>query len=112
LERRLESGLDWFLLVYSIGFGGEVRGERSGGEGKGPKMKGLFKEKKRTIAELLRVTRELLLSLSAARDPKREEKMVDLGKNIRDMKVAGGMRAADAGDLPRGCDAFVDTMLA
>lgn len=50
-------------------------------------MKGLFKEKKRTIPELVRVTRELLLSLNAARDPKREERMVELGKNIRDMKI-------------------------
>lgn len=50
-------------------------------------MKGLFKEKKRTIPELVRLTRELLLSLNAARDPKREEKLVELGKNIRDMKI-------------------------
>lgn len=53
-------------------------------------MKGIFKSKPRTPAELVRGTRELISYIQASpvsRDPKREEKMAELVKNIRDMKV-------------------------
>jgi len=51
-------------------------------------MKGLFKSKPRTPADLVRQTRELLSYVDApAREPKREEKMVELAKNIREMKT-------------------------
>eukprot|EP00250_Pteridium_aquilinum_P026418 c32979_g1_i1 orf=858-1880(-) len=52
-------------------------------------MKGIFKTKPRTPSELIRNTRELLAYVdmpSASRDGKREDKMAELGKNIRDMK--------------------------
>eukprot|EP00249_Psilotum_nudum_P016487 c25850_g1_i1 orf=772-1794(+) len=52
-------------------------------------MKGLFKAKPRTPAELVRSTSELLALIDlllASRDPKREEKMTELTKNIREMK--------------------------
>lgn len=51
-------------------------------------MKGLFKSKPRTPADLVRQTRELLAYVEApAREPKREEKMAELAKNIREMKT-------------------------
>ncbi|CAL9213200.1 unnamed protein product [Arabidopsis halleri] len=55
-------------------------------------MKGLFKSKPRTPADLVRQTRDLLLyadrstSLPDLRESKREEKMAELSRNIRDMK--------------------------
>jgi calcium binding protein 39 len=54
-------------------------------------MKGLFKSKPRTPADVVRQTRELLIYLdlhSASRgaDAKREEKMAELSKNIRELK--------------------------
>ncbi|KAF3576378.1 hypothetical protein DY000_02030078 [Brassica cretica] len=58
----------------------------------GGKMKGLFKSKPRTPADIVRQTRDLLLyadrskSLPDLRESKREEKMVELSRNIRDMK--------------------------
>ncbi|KAF7007810.1 hypothetical protein CFC21_022707 [Triticum aestivum] len=55
-------------------------------------MKGLFKSKPRTPADVVRQTRELLIYVdlhagSRGADPKREEeKMAELSKNIRDLK--------------------------
>ncbi|XP_010538461.1 PREDICTED: putative MO25-like protein At5g47540 [Tarenaya hassleriana] len=55
-------------------------------------MKGLFKSKPRTPADIVRQTRDLLLyadqatSLPDLRESKREEKMAELSKNIREMK--------------------------
>ncbi|KAJ3672999.1 hypothetical protein LUZ60_006373 [Juncus effusus] len=62
-------------------------GLRSEGEKK--TMKGLFKSKPRTPADVVRQTRELLVYLdlnSSGRDNKREEKMAELSKNIRELK--------------------------
>lgn len=53
-------------------------------------MKGIFKTKPRTPLELIRSTRELLAYVDGSllpREGKREEKMAELGKNIRDMKI-------------------------
>lgn len=51
-------------------------------------MKGLFKAKPRTPADLVKQSRELLSYLDgSAREPKREEKMAELAKNIREMKT-------------------------
>ncbi|KAK1297034.1 putative MO25-like protein [Acorus calamus] len=53
-------------------------------------MKGLFKSKSKTPADLVRATRELLVYADIhwnSRDAKREEKMVELGKLIRDLKI-------------------------
>ncbi|ONK76283.1 uncharacterized protein A4U43_C03F25990 [Asparagus officinalis] len=57
------------------------------------KMKGLFKPKPRTPVELVRQTRELLIYLdrspaaaSSSKESKREEKMAELSKLIREMK--------------------------
>lgn len=57
----------------------------------GAKMKGLFKSKPRTPADVVRQTRELLIFLdlhsgSRGGDAKREEKMAELSKNIRELK--------------------------
>ncbi|XP_074574996.1 putative MO25-like protein At5g47540 isoform X1 [Curcuma longa] len=52
-------------------------------------MKGLFKSKPRTPADIVRHTRELLIYIDLnwnSRDPKREEKMSELCKNIRELK--------------------------
>ncbi|XP_072990395.1 putative MO25-like protein At5g47540 isoform X1 [Typha latifolia] len=52
-------------------------------------MKGLFKSKPKTPAEVVRQTRELLVYVdisSKSREPKREEKMAELCKNIRELK--------------------------
>ncbi|XP_064945968.1 putative MO25-like protein At5g47540 isoform X3 [Musa acuminata AAA Group] len=52
-------------------------------------MKGLFKSKPRTPADVVRQTRDLLVYFDLdrnSRDAKREEKMVDLCKNIRELK--------------------------
>ncbi|KAL5987985.1 hypothetical protein ACLOJK_035748 [Asimina triloba] len=52
-------------------------------------MKGLFKSKPKTPAELVRLTRELLVYFdngSDTREAKREEKMADLSKLIRELK--------------------------
>ncbi|KAJ8499388.1 hypothetical protein OPV22_009940 [Ensete ventricosum] len=52
-------------------------------------MKGLFKSKPRTPADIVRHTRELLIYVdlnSNSRDTKREEKMAELCKNIRELK--------------------------
>lgn len=51
--------------------------------------KGLFKSKPKTPAELVRQTRELLIYLDlngGSRDAKREEKMAELSKLIRELK--------------------------
>lgn len=53
------------------------------------KMKGLFKSKPRTPVDVVRQTRDLLIYADRTPDPretKREEKMAELGKNIRDLK--------------------------
>ncbi|XP_072974389.1 putative MO25-like protein At5g47540 isoform X1 [Typha angustifolia] len=52
-------------------------------------MKGLFKSKPKTPAEVVRQTRELLVYVdisSKSQEPKREEKMAELCKNIRELK--------------------------
>ncbi|CAM8940525.1 unnamed protein product [Rhodiola kirilowii] len=52
-------------------------------------MKGLFKSKPKTPAEIVRLTRDLLILLDRgfdARESKREEKMAELGKLIRELK--------------------------
>ncbi|CAN1175055.1 Putative MO25-like protein At5g47540 [Linum perenne] len=57
-------------------------------------MKGLFKSKLRTPADIVRQTRDLLTFVDRSsstysadlRDVRREEKMVELSKNIREMK--------------------------
>ncbi|KAF8410826.1 hypothetical protein HHK36_003363 [Tetracentron sinense] len=51
-------------------------------------MKGLFKSKPRTPVELVRQTRELLIyaDTNSDRESKREEKMAELGKLIRELK--------------------------
>ncbi|KAI0523412.1 hypothetical protein KFK09_005807 [Dendrobium nobile] len=52
-------------------------------------MKGLFKSKARTPIDLVRHTRDLLICIdgnSNTRETKREEKMVELSKAIREMK--------------------------
>lgn len=54
------------------------------------KMKGLFKSKPQTPADIVRQTRELLIYANRDPDPrdnKRDEKMAELGKNIREMKI-------------------------
>eukprot|EP00249_Psilotum_nudum_P016491 c25850_g3_i1 orf=277-1311(+) len=53
------------------------------------KMKALFKAKPRTPAQLVRATSEVLALIDilvASRDPKRDEKLAELAKNIREMK--------------------------
>ncbi|KAJ6700347.1 CALCIUM-BINDING PROTEIN 39-RELATED [Salix purpurea] len=54
------------------------------------RMKGLFKSKPRTPADVVRQTRDLLIyvdqSSSSLSDSKREEKMVELAKNTRELK--------------------------
>ncbi|GAV65235.1 Mo25 domain-containing protein [Cephalotus follicularis] len=54
-------------------------------------MKGLFKSKPRTPTDIVRQTRDLLIYTDCdspdSRDSKREDKMVELYKNIRDLKV-------------------------
>lgn len=51
-------------------------------------MKGLFKSKPRTPAEIVRLSRDLLIQfdMNTIRESKREEKMAELSKLIRDMK--------------------------
>eukprot|EP00246_Nothoceros_aenigmaticus_P004769 TRINITY_DN1645_c0_g1_i1.p1 TRINITY_DN1645_c0_g1~~TRINITY_DN1645_c0_g1_i1.p1 ORF type:complete len:339 (+),score=76.04 TRINITY_DN1645_c0_g1_i1:446-1462(+) len=51
--------------------------------------KGLFKTKPRTAQELVRAARDLLITVDqlSVRDPKREEKALELGKAIREMKI-------------------------
>ncbi|GJN11195.1 hypothetical protein PR202_ga29368 [Eleusine coracana subsp. coracana] len=55
------------------------------------KMKGLFKSKPRTPADVVRQTRELLVYIDLnsgprSGDAKREEKMAELSRNIRELK--------------------------
>lgn len=53
-------------------------------------MKGLFKSKPRTPPEIVRLTRELFIFIDAntsISDAKREEKLAELGKLIRDLKI-------------------------
>ncbi|XP_057861390.1 putative MO25-like protein At5g47540 isoform X2 [Cryptomeria japonica] len=66
-------------------------------------MKGLFKSKPRTPVDIVKITRELLVYLdSPVRDAKREEKMAELAKNIREMKsVLYGN--GDAEPVPEAC---------
>ncbi|KNA11805.1 hypothetical protein SOVF_131770 [Spinacia oleracea] len=51
-------------------------------------MKGLFKSKPRTPAEIVRLTRDLLVQfdMDTIRESKRDEKMVELSKHIRELK--------------------------
>ncbi|GAA0139363.1 hypothetical protein LIER_00924 [Lithospermum erythrorhizon] len=53
-------------------------------------MKALFKSKPKTPVDIVRQTRDLLVYVEGqgfdSKDPKREEKMVELGKLIREMK--------------------------
>lgn len=51
-------------------------------------MKGLFKSKPRTPAEIVRLTRDLLVQfdMDSIRESKRDEKMAELSKLIRDLK--------------------------
>jgi len=55
------------------------------------KMKGLFKSKPKTPADVVRQTRDLLLYAqrvpSDSRESKRDEKMAELSKNIRELKT-------------------------
>ncbi|XP_050214026.1 putative MO25-like protein At5g47540 [Mercurialis annua] len=59
---------------------------------KSERMKGLFKNKPRTPVDIVRQTRELLICVdrttvsSEFRDVKRDEKMAELSKNIRELK--------------------------
>ncbi|PKA53609.1 Putative MO25-like protein [Apostasia shenzhenica] len=68
-------------------------------------MKGFFKSKPRTPAELVRQTRELLIYIDvnwSTRESKREEKMAELGKLIREMKsVLYGNSEAEP--VPEAC---------
>ncbi|KAI4365036.1 hypothetical protein MLD38_021056 [Melastoma candidum] len=53
-------------------------------------MKGLFKSKPRTPVDIVRQTRDLLVALdlnAESKESKREEKMAELAKNIREMKL-------------------------
>lgn len=54
-------------------------------------MKSLFKSKPKTPVEIVRLTRDLLIYADAgagdSRDTKREDKMLDLSKLIRDLKL-------------------------
>ncbi|MCD7454462.1 hypothetical protein HAX54_024901 [Datura stramonium] len=65
-------------------------GTRIGAGDKSVKMKGLlFKSKPKTPVELVRQTRDLLIYAqrnSDTRESKREEKMMELGKTIRELK--------------------------
>ncbi|CAK9209634.1 unnamed protein product [Sphagnum troendelagicum] len=73
-------------------------------------MKGLFEKKKRTTVELVRATRELLGSVHVGgRDPKREEKMAELSRNIREMKlVLYGLDSAEPN--PEACAQLTQEM--
>ncbi|OWM83279.1 hypothetical protein CDL15_Pgr012760 [Punica granatum] len=68
-------------------------------------MKGLFKSKSRTPADVVRQTRDLLISADRSPDPrdtKREEKMAELCRNIREMKsVLYG--SSEAEPVPEAC---------
>ncbi|KAJ6779093.1 CALCIUM-BINDING PROTEIN 39-RELATED [Salix koriyanagi] len=59
-----------------------------GGDSK--RMKGLFKSKPRTPVDIVRQTRDILIfadqSSTSLSDSKREEKMAELAKNIRELK--------------------------
>ncbi|CAL5408215.1 unnamed protein product [Camellia sinensis] len=60
------------------------------GEGDKQKMKGLFKSKPKTPVDLVRQTRDLLIYAdlnSDSRESKREEKMSELSRLIRELKV-------------------------
>ncbi|MCD7455874.1 hypothetical protein HAX54_029976 [Datura stramonium] len=64
--------------------------ENSFGAGDGAKMKGLFKSKPKTPVDLVRQTRELLMYVDRVpdtREGKREEKMMELSKSIRELKI-------------------------
>lgn len=69
------------------------------------KMKGLFKSKPRTPVDVARQTRDLLIFADLhgdARESKREEKMADLFKNIREMKsILYG--SSEAEPVPEAC---------
>ncbi|KAG2261765.1 hypothetical protein Bca52824_068844 [Brassica carinata] len=87
-SRRLSSQhLSGSLTSSSAAAGGEPSDQSDLG---GAKMKGLFKSKPRTPSDLVRQTRDLLLyadrSISLPPDSKRDEKMAELSRNIRDMK--------------------------
>ncbi|KAH9301280.1 hypothetical protein KI387_012863 [Taxus chinensis] len=66
-------------------------------------MKGLFKSKPRTPVDIVKLTRELLVYVdSPVRDAKREEKMAEVAKSIREMKsVLYGN--GDAEPVPEAC---------
>ncbi|CAL5344392.1 unnamed protein product [Camellia sinensis] len=60
------------------------------GEGDKQKMKGLFKSKPKTPVDLVRQTRDILIYAdlnSDSRESKREEKMSELSRLIRELKV-------------------------
>ncbi|KAK6774886.1 hypothetical protein RDI58_025887 [Solanum bulbocastanum] len=64
--------------------------ENSFGAGDSTKMKGLFKSKPKTPVDLVRQTRELLMyveRVNDTREGKREEKMMELSKSIRELKI-------------------------
>ncbi|KAL0889378.1 hypothetical protein Bca101_013361 [Brassica carinata] len=86
-SRRLSSQHLSGSLTSSAAAGGEPSDQSDLG---GAKMKGLFKSKPRTPSDLVRQTRDLLLyadrSTSLPPDSKRDEKMAELSRNIRDMK--------------------------
>lgn len=64
--------------------------ENSSSAGDGAKMKGLFKSKPKTPADVVRQTRELLMyveRVNDTREGKRDEKMMELSKSIRELKI-------------------------
>ncbi|KAK4803308.1 hypothetical protein SAY86_001511 [Trapa natans] len=68
-------------------------------------MKGLFKSKPRTPADIVRQTRDLLIFIDRNPDPrenKREEKMVELYRDIRELKcILYG--SSEAEPVPEAC---------
>uniref|UniRef100_A0A0C9S729 TSA: Wollemia nobilis Ref_Wollemi_Transcript_9849_1799 transcribed RNA sequence n=1 Tax=Wollemia nobilis TaxID=56998 RepID=A0A0C9S729_9CONI len=67
-------------------------------------MKGLFKSKPRTPADVVKQVRDLLVYTDSAipREPRREEKMQELSKSIREMKsILYGN--GDAEPVPEAC---------
>ncbi|CAN0890856.1 Stromal 70 kDa heat shock-related protein, chloroplastic [Linum grandiflorum] len=74
--------------ISAIGASGSLSPSRS------QKMKGIFKSRPRTPADIVRQTSDILNYVDRSstystdlRDGKREEKMVDLSKNIRELKT-------------------------
>ncbi|KAI4371641.1 hypothetical protein MLD38_009968 [Melastoma candidum] len=68
-------------------------------------MKGLFKSKPRTPVDIVRQTRDLLVALdlnAESKESKREEKMAELAKNIREMKLIL-YGSSEAEPVPEAC---------